>query len=416
MATVCLIATLDTKGEEVRYLCNRIRAGGHNAVVIDVGILGEPPADLKVDFTNRQIAKAADTTIEKLRSIGSRGLAVDQMIAGVKKVCQELHQAGKVDGFLSVGGAEGTVIGTQVMQMFQVGVPKLMISTMASGSRTFGPYTGTKDILMMHSVIDILGLNSVSRMIFDTAAGAMIGMLDQLSENRKRAPASKSLRVAMTTYGNTMRAVMTCKPALEKHGLEVVTFHANGVGGKAMEEMIDEGVFDLVLDLTTHELTDFVCQGYHNPGPGRLTAAGRKGLPQVVSAGCIDYIVQGSKEDVSDKYKNRATYYMNPLMTLVRTAADEMAEVGKLTAERLNASKGPVVYVLPLKGFSLPNCPGGALFDPPSDEAFRKTLRQSLDKNVKLIEVDGNINDEAVAAAMVESLLGMVKLAHSQAI
>ena len=416
MPVACLVATLDTKGEEVRYLRDRIRAGGHDAFVIDVGILGEPPGGLKADVTSRQVAEAAGTTLEKLRAIGSRGLAVDEMIAGVKRICKDLYQNGRVHGFLAVGGAEGTVIGTQVMQMFPVGVPKLMISTMASGSRTFGPYTGTKDILMMHSVIDILGLNKVSRIIFDTAAGAMVGMLDQLSRASEQSLAIEPLRVAMTTYGNTMGAVSVCKPLLEDNGFEVVAFHANGVGGKAMEEMIEEGFFDMVLDLTTHELTDLVCQGYHNPGPDRLKAAGRKGLPQVVAPGCIDYIVQGTRESLPAKYENRATYYMNPLMTLVRTAANEMAEVGHLTAKRLNESTGPVVYVLPLKGFSMPNRPGGALYDPAADEAFRAALKQNLDKKIKLIEVDADINDEAFARTLVDSLLSLANPTHPTAI
>jgi uncharacterized protein (UPF0261 family) len=369
--------------------------------------LGEPPRDLPVDVTSRQVAEAAGTTLEELRNIGSRGLAIDKMISGVKKICVDLYKNGRVQGFLSVGGAEGTVVGTQVMQMFPVGVPKLMISTMASGSRTFGPYMGTKDILMMHSVIDILGLNKISRTIFDTAAGAMVGMLDQTRHSHEESSADAPLRIAMTTYGNTMGAVMACKPLLEQEGFEVVTFHANGVGGKAMEEMIEQNLFNFVLDLTTHELTDFICDGYHNPGPDRLKAAARKGLPQVVAPGCIDYIVQGARETLPEKYQGRATYYMNPLMTLVRTSADEMAKVGRLTAERLNESKGPVIYVLPLKGFSMPNYPGGALYDPAADEAFRTALKQHLDKRIQLIEVDAAINNEIFARTLVESLVSL---------
>jgi uncharacterized protein (UPF0261 family) len=415
MPAACLIATLDTKGEEVRYLSDRIRQGGHGVVVVDVGILGEPPPDLKIDITSRQVAQAAGTTIEKLRTIGSRGLAVDEMIAGVLRIVSDLYQDHRVHGFLSVGGAEGTVIGTRVMQMFPIGVPKLMISTMASGSRTFGPYTGTKDILMMHSVVDILGLNKVSRTIFDTAAGAMVGMLDQLARAAVSAKADEPPRIAMTTYGNTMAAVLVCKGLLEKKGYEVVTFHANGVGGRAMEEMIEQGFFDMVLDLTTHELTDFICEGYHNPGPDRLKAAARKGLPQVVAPGCIDYIVQGPKASLPAKYQGRATYYMNPLMTVVRTAADEMAEVGRLTAQRLNESTGPVIYVLPLQGLSMPNRPGGALYDPPADEAFRTALRQGLNKRIELVEVDANINDEVFARTLVDALLRIASPARTSA-
>ncbi len=408
MAVACLIATLDTKGEEIRYLRDRIRAGGHDAVLVDVGVLGEPPRDLPVEVTNRQVAEAAGTTLEELRNIGSRGLAIDKMISGVKKICADLYKNGRVQGFLSVGGAEGTVVGTQVMQMFPVGVPKLMVSTMASGARTFGPYMGTKDILMMHSVIDILGLNKISRTIFDTAAGAMVGMLDQTRHSHEKSSAEDApLRIAMTTYGNTMGAVMVCKPLLEKEGFEVITFHANGVGGKAMEEMIEQNLFNFVLDLTTHELTDFICNGYHNPGPDRLKAAASKGLPQVVAPGCIDYIVQGALDTLPEKYQGRATYYMNPLMTLVRTSADEMAKIGRLTAERLNESKGPVIYVLPSKGFSMPNHPGGALYDPPADEAFRSELRQHLDKRIQLIEVDADINNDVFARTLVESLLSL---------
>jgi uncharacterized protein (UPF0261 family) len=409
MSVACFIATLDTKGEEVRYMCDIIRAGGHEVLVVDVGILGEPPLNLRVDVSSRQVAEAAGTTLEELRTIGSRGLAVDKMIAGVKAIASELYRTGRVHGFLSVGGAEGTVIGTQAMQIFPVGVPKLMISTMASGSRTFGPYTGTKDVLMMHSVVDILGLNKVSRTIFDTAAAAMVGMLDQVARASLSPKTDELPRIAMTTYGNTMGAVMVCKPLLEAKGYEVVTFHANGIGGRAMEEMIDQGLFDMVLDLTTHELTDLICDGNHNPGPDRLKAAARRGLPQVLAPGCIDYIVQGAKATLPAKYQDRATYYMNPLMTLVRTAADEMAEVGRLTAKRLNESRGPVVYVLPGKGFSLPNHPGGALYDPPSDDAFRTALRQNVHPPIELIEIDAHINDAVFARALVDALLRIAK-------
>jgi uncharacterized protein (UPF0261 family) len=297
----------------------------------------------------------------------------------------------------ALGGAEGAVLASAGMQALPLGVPKVLVTPLASGRRSFGPFVGIRDVTVMHSVVDILGLNEISRAVFDQAAAAVAGMAAAFR------PVARGARplLAVTMLGNTTPAVMRMKPALEALGYDALVFHANGVGGRAMEEMVREGRIAAVLDFTLSELTDELVGGFHAGGPDRLEAAGARGIPQVVVPGCVDFIVQGARETIPERWRGRATYYQNPAFTLVRTSREEMAAVGRILARKLGAAKGPVAVALPLGGLSIANRPGGELFDPEGDAALRRELRAHLRPGIPVVEVEAHVNDAAFADRVV---------------
>ena len=395
--SILIIATLDTKGDEVNYLESLVEKGGHKTLVMDTGILGPPP--FQPDLSRDEVARAAGTRIEDLIRNKDKGKAIQAMAEGSKKIVQQLYEERKISGIIGLGGAQGTEIGTSAMRVLPIGFPKLMVSTVASGYAQFGTYVGTKDLLMMHSVVDILGLNVFSRTILSNAAGAIMGMVEK--EAKIETPQKK--QIGMTIYGTTTPGCMVAKAYLESRGFEVVAFHPNGTGGKAMEEMIDEGILNGVLDVTTHELTDELVGGLHRAGPGRLEAAGRKGIPQVVVPGSIDFIVTGPTSSLSPEYRNRKYIAHNPSITLVRTSSEEMERVGKIMASKLNEASGPTIVMIPLRGFSYPNREGEALYDEEGNHAFIKTLKRDL-KLVKVIEIDAHINDPEFANAAAQTI------------
>ncbi len=403
--TVVLIGTLDTKGPEIAYLRDRIREQGLATCVLDSGILGEA-VGITPDVSRADVARAAGSTIDALRNAGTRGKAVEEMMKGVAATCRRLFAEGRCHGIISLGGAEGAVLANAGMQVLPVGVPKLIVTPLASGRRTFGPFVGIRDVMVMHSVIDILGINSVSRLIYDQAAGAISGAVKAMNSSKFQVPSSKSPAgsrvVAVTMLGNTTKAIERMKPVLEGKGWEVIIYHSNGVGGAAMEEMIREGRVHAVLDYTTDELTDHLVGGYHDAGPKRLEAAGERGIPQVVVPGCVDFFVQGARESIPEKWRGRASYYHNPSFTLIRTSREEMAEVGRRMAAKLNAAKGPVAVAVPLGGLSIANLPGKELHDPEGDRLFREALKGGLRKDIPLVEVDAHINDEAFTGRVLE--------------
>jgi len=386
LKAILIIATLDTKGPETQYLKNLIESKGHRTLVMDTGILGSPP--FKPDISRDEVARAGGKTIETLIRDREKGKAIQVMAEGSKKITQELYQKGKISGVIGLGGAQGTEIGTSAMRGLSLGLPKLMVSTVASGYAQFGTYVGTKDLLMMHSVVDILGLNAFSRMILSNAAGAIVGMVEAKGEFNRL----EKKQIGMTIYGTTTPGCMVAKAYLESKGFEVVAFHPNGTGGRAMEEMIEEGILAGVLDMTTHELTDELLGGLHRAGPKRLESAGRKGLPQVVVPGSIDFIVTGPIESLPQEYRNRKYIAHNPSITLVRATLEEMKAIGKLMASKLNEARGPTVVMIPLKGFSYPNREGEPLFDGEGNQAFITSLKENL-KGIRVIEIDAHIND-----------------------
>ncbi len=396
---IALIATLDTKGPEVKYLKGRIEEKSGTVRIIDTGMRGTPLA-VQADVDRTTVANAAGSSIAEIEKL-ERGHAIDLMRLGLVKVLSEEHARGAIAGVLAIGGQDGALLAAHAMQALPLGLPKMIVTPIAQGSEPFGPYVGTSDIIVMHSVVDILGVNAISRKIFDQAAGAMLGALDM----RVNVALPPGKTIAVTMYGNTTPVVMVAKQKLEQLGYEVIVFHPNGTGGRAMEEMIARGLFSAVLDMTTHEVTDELFGGFHAGGPERLEVAGRHGVPQLVVPGCVDFIIQGAQNDLPDKYKNRQTYYFNPEVTLVRLSHSEMQTVGTVMAEKLNKAEGPAGVLIPLGGFSAYAHAGGALYDNAGDRNFIESLKKHLRPGIPVVEFDAHINDPAFAEKAVSMLV-----------
>jgi len=406
MKTVLLIGTLDTKGHEIAYLRDRVRALGLDTLVLDSGILGDP-IGCAADITRAEVARAGGYEIDALRTIGTRGAAVERMLHGVERVTLELLAANRIQGLISLGGAEGAVLGAAAAKVLPIGFPKIIVSPVASGQRRFGMFMGTRDVMVMHSVIDILGLNPISVTIFDNAAAAMWGMLEHGHRLHHRLQQHVKRYVAVTMLGNTTKGVMVAKDLLAKRGYEAVIFHSNGVGGPAMEEQLTQGMFAGVIDYTTNELADPLLGGFH-AAPGRLERAGELGLPQVVVPGCVDFACFGPRHTVPEALRDRPAYYHNPEFTLIRLNRDEMATVGATMARKLNAARGPVSVLIPLGGISIPNVPGGAFYNPEADAAFRDTLCADLRPDIPVRLVEAHINDPAFATMVAETFLDLM--------
>src|SRR5581483_1474074 len=313
--------------------------------------------------------------------------------------CRRLFEEGKIHGLISLGGSAGTTIGTAAMRALPVGFPKVMVSTLAAGDTR--PYVGIKDIVMLYPVVDIAGLNTLSRRILRNAAAAIIGMV---SREEDPSGAGKPV-VAATMFGVTTPCVTKVREILEKHGYEVLVFHATGSGGQAMESLIEDGFISAVLDITTTELADELVGGILSAGPHRLEAAGARGIPQVVCPGAIDMVNFGPPDTVPERFRHRKLYAHNPNVTLMRTTPEECAELGRITAEKLNRAKGPVVFVMPLKGVSTIDAAGQPFHSPEATPAYLGALKQQLDPRIPLVEVDANLNDPIFASEVAKRLL-----------
>jgi uncharacterized protein (UPF0261 family) len=402
---IALIGTLDTKGAEIEYVRNRIRALGGEPIVIDSGILREALGSV-ADVTREQVAEAAGHRLDDVRNASSRGRAIEMMREGVRAVCVRLHAEGRLQGALCLGGAEGALLGAYAMHALPLGVPKVIVSPSASGRRVFAPFMGSSDVLVMHSVVDILGLNPIAVSVFDNAAAAVVGM----ATHAGRPPAGLGGRsVGVTMLGQTTPGVMHLRDALERAGWETVIFHANGVGGPAMEALARQGALAGVVDYTLSELANSLMDGIHATGPDRLTVVGELGLPQVVVPGCVDFFNQGAPNTLPERYRGRRTYYHNPVATLVRLESDEMVKLGRMVAQRLNGARGPVFVVAPSRGFSLSDTEGNALWYPEADEAFLDSLEASLRGDIQFERVDATVNDPAFADVVAERYLTITK-------
>ena len=383
MATVVLVGTLDTKGLEYAYLRDRLREHGVDVVLVDAGV-NEPLVEPDV-----VVPRAA---------YGDRGAAVEAMARGAEEVVRKLHDEGRLDGILALGGSGGTAIATQAMRALPVGVPKLMVSTMASGDTR--PYVGAVDISMTYSVVDISGINAVSARILSNAAAAMAGMAKAAPPE---ANGGKPL-VGASMFGVTTPCVTAARERLEELGYEVLVFHATGTGGQSMEALMRAGFISAVLDATTTELADDLIGGVLSAGPERLEAAGELGLPQVVSLGALDMVNFGPRDSVPERFGDRLFYEHNPTVTLMRTTPEECAELGRRIARKLNAATGPVTLFVPLRGVSMIAVEGQVFHDPEADEALLSALREELEPFVDVRELDLDINDPAFAEAMAERL------------
>ena len=391
MATVVLVGTLDTKGLEYAYLRERLRGHGADVLLVDAGV-NEPLVE--PDVSRQEVARAAGADV----AFGDRGAAVDAMARGAEVVVQRLHEAGRLDGILALGGSGGTAIATQAMRALPIGVPKLMVSTMGSGDTR--PYVGAVDVTMTYSVVDISGINAISARILSNAAAAMAGMVDAAPPE---AGEGKPL-VGASMFGVTTPCVTAAREYLEELGYEVLVFHATGTGGQSMEALMRSGFISAVLDVTITELADDLVGGVLSAGPDRLEAAGELGLPQVVSLGALDMVNFGPRDTVPERFRDRLFYEHNPSVTLMRTTPEECAELGRRIARKLNAATGPVTLFVPLRGVSMIAVEGEPFHDPEADEALFARLREELDPSVDVRELDADINDPAFATAMAARL------------
>ena len=393
-ATILLIGTLDTKGAEFAYVRDLIVRRGHAAIVMDGGVVGEPP--FAPDISAEEVARAGGASLTDLRRQGDRGAALEVMTRGACALTESL--AGRIHGVLGLGGSGGTVIATAAMRRLPVGLPKVMVSTIASGD--MAPYVGVKDITMMYSVVDIAGLNRILRPILANAVGAVCGMAEQdapLAEDRPL--------IAATMFGVTTPCVTRVRQHLEAAGYEVVVFHATGSGGRAMETLIESGFISAVADVTTTEWCDEIVGGVLSAGPDRLGAAARRGAPQVVSCGALDMVNFWALDTVPAAFSHRTLYKHNANVTLMRTSADECARIGKRVAEQLNQASGPVTLLLPLRGVSAIDAEGQPFYDPEANAALFAALRDHVKTSVRLLELDMHINDPAFADAIARRLL-----------
>jgi uncharacterized protein (UPF0261 family) len=404
-STVVLVGTLDTKGPEYAYVRDRLVDAGVAVTIVDVGVLGEP--GFTPDIGAEAVARAAGTELEALRftreGSDTRAVAMATMERGAIAVVGELRAAGRCDGVMGLGGSGGSTVVSGVLRSLPIGVPKLLVSTMASGNvRNF---IGTSDICLLYSVTDVAGLNRVSRRVLGNAANAMAGMVRAAATTT----ADDIPLVAITMFGITTPGVLRIEAALEADGFETIVFHATGSGGRAMEEMIEAGLIDGVIDYTTSELTDELCGGVFSAGPDRLTAAGRKGIPQVVVPGALEVINFGPRDTIPAHYDvpERRIVVHNPSVSAVRTNAEESARLGEYLATKVNAATGPTAVLLPLGGLSKYEAPGGPYVDPAADAALFAAVRATLREGIACDGIDANINDPAFADATVEAFLGL---------
>ena len=402
MKQIVVIATLDTKGPEIAYVCERIDALGAQPIVVDSGILGEANG-IVADVPRAEVAKAAGYSIDEIRAAGSRGAAVELMSRGVRETVLRLWREQRLDCVLCLGGAEGALLGVAGMHALPIGVPKVLVTPSASGRRRFAPFTGDSDILIMHSVIDILGINPISRSVFDNAVAAVVGMA---RDGGGAVRMGIQQLVGITMLGNTTPGAMRLREALEEGGQATVVFHANGVGGSAMEKLAASGYLSGVVDYTLAEISNTYMDGVLAAGPDRLRIAGRCGLPQIVVPGGIDFFNQPAP--LPAQWIGRQTYHHNPISILVRLLPNEMAAVARIVAERLNESSGPVRVIIPRRGFSINAVAGGKLCDPEGDAAFIESLAAALRIGIPIELVDTHINDPAFGELVATRYLSMI--------
>lgn len=401
---VVIAGALDTKGAEFAFVRDLLHAQGVATILVDFGVLGDPP--FPPDVNNDAVARAGGSTIAELRSHADKTVAMRTMTAGLAKVVADLYAQGRLGGILGMAGSGGTAIATAAMRALPTGVPKLMVSTVAAGD--IAPFVGVTDITMMPSVVDVAGINRISRQIYANAAGAMAGMVRQ---SVPPAADDKPL-ITASMFGNTTACVTHARESLEAQGYEVLVFHATGTGGRTMEAVLDGGYATANLDLTTTELADEVCGGLLSAGPERLLAAARRGVPTVLAPGCVDMANFWAPATVPERHRGRLLYEWNPNVTLLRTNVAENQRIGALIAHAANVSTGPVAILLPLQGVSQLDSPGGAFWDPAADQACYTAIKQNLKPGVAVIEVDCNINDPLFAETAVALLLNLLQGGH----
>ncbi len=400
MATIALLGTMDTKGDEHRFVAELIRARGHRTVVIDVGT--DQPPRLIPDVSREEVAQLAGLDLAALTTRHDRGECVAAMAKAAAVVLAKLQADGKIDAVISLGGGGGTAIATAGMRALPLGFPKLMVSTLASGNTA--QYVGVKDIVMMPSIVDVAGINRISRTILTRAAGAICGMAEAVI-----APADDAPIIVASMFGNTTDCVQRAKSLCEAEGFEVLVFHSTGTGGRAMESLIEAGMVAGVLDITTTEWADEFVGGILGAGPTRLDAAAHTRTPAIVTPGCLDMVNFGAPETVPAQFAGRVFYHHNPQVTLMRTTPAECAELGRILAEKANTYRGPVTVLLPLRAISIISAPGQPFHSPEADAALFSAIKKHLLPHIPVVEMDCAINAPAFAEACAKTLLASLK-------
>jgi len=401
MGTIAVLGTFDTKGVEHAFLAEKIREQGHRTLLIDVGTGSAP--QVSCDLSRDDVAQAGKLNLSELTTRGDRGECVTAMSQAAPILLEQLRQSGRIQGVISLGGGGGTAIATAAMRALPIGFPKVMVSTLASGKTDH--YLGTKDIVMMPAIVDISGLNRISKAIFTRAAGAISGMVNAEPEVDDSRPI-----IAASMFGNTTDCIAAAQKLLDQAGYEVLVFHATGTGGRAMESLIQSGYVSGVLDVTTTELADEIVGGTLSAGPERMQAAAAGGVPSIVAPGCLDMVNFGAPETVPRQFSQRRFYHHNPQVTLMRTTPVECRQIGSILGQKINACSAPVTVLIPLQGVSVISAPGQPFYDPEADAALFQALTSTLRPEIDVVKLDCNINHPDFAQTCVETLLENIRL------
>ena len=396
--SIVILGCFDTKGEDFSYLFECIQNQGQKIISINTGVM-ESTANFAIDFNNKAVAEASGTPLETIKKSGDRGKAVDLMGQGAAKILETLVAENKIKGVIGMGGGGGTYIALSAMQVVPLGTPKFCLSTLAA--KDLSRQVGVKDITLMPSVVDVAGVNSISKLLIQQAAAAICGMVNVKAEESD----TKKKSIAISMFGNTTKCVDKCTELLKNKGYEVLAFHATGVGGATMESLILEGCFDAVLDVTTTELADDLCGGICSAGPERLTAASKMGIPQIVVPGCLDMVNFAHLDTVPDEFKSRQLYSWAPDVTLLRTNESENKILGESLATKINSSEGKVMVLLPKKGISQIDSEGDIFYQPEVDKVLFESIKTHTKPSIPVVEMDAHINDEAFAIALVDNLI-----------
>lgn len=400
--SIIIIGCFDTKAEDFTYLYNCIKLYEENVMTINTGVMGTT-AEFPIDFNSEEVAIASGTSLNDIRESGDRGKAVESMGLGAAKILSQLVSKDQVKGVIGMGGGGGTYIVLEAMQSVPFGIPKLCLSTLAG--KDLSRQIGVKDITMMASVVDVAGVNSISALLMEQAAAAICGMSKVVSKTTDKI----NKKIAISMFGNTTKCVNKCTELLKEKGYEVFVFHATGTGGATMESLIRQGVFDGVLDVTTTELADELCEGILSAGSDRVTAAGDMGIPQIIVPGCLDMVNYAQVHTIPEKYKSRQLYSWSPDITLMRTNAQENKILGNELAVKAKNAKGPVEIMLPLKGVSILDSPGERFYLPEVDAVLFDSIKKGVEGKILVTEIDTDINDDTFATTLVERLLNLMK-------
>ena len=398
--TIVVVGTFDTKGQEYLFVRDLISRNKYKVITIDVGTGARGELVFPPEYPREEVVKAADSSMEEILSLGEEGQEVrimEIMARGATKICQRLHQSGRLNGIISLGGTMGTNLGTTVMRSLPFGVPKVMLSTVASADTR--PFVSTSDIVMIPSIADIAGLNQITETMLTRAAGAVMGMVGTGELKVSGRPL-----IGITNIGGTIKCATHVKKRLEEKGYEVVIFHANGIGGKAMEELIEQGVIKVVFDLSPNEVVDHLYGGWGDAGSTRLEAAGRKGIPKLIGLANTDHLVYPSRDKIPERFRNHHVHPHGPSIFSLRTKKREMEEVAEVIAEKLNRASGPTAVILPLKGLSFLDLVDEGFVDQEANFALFETLKRNLKPEIEVREVNAHVNDDLFAEEAVEML------------